>query len=244
MRVTVWNEYSDFQKQGVCAKIYPKGMHETIKNFLDSNEDMTVTSATLDDEGQGLPEALLESTDVLIWWGHSRHAQVSDELCQRIVSRVQRGMGLISLHSSHMSKPFMRLMGTSCTLKWREAAERERLWVINPSHPIAKGLPENIVIPHDEMYGEVFDIPAPDELIFIGWFEGGNVFRSGCTYRRGLGKVFYFQPGHETYPVYHQQEVQAIIKNAVRWACPDKIVQSITCENQLPLEEIKSKQEN
>ncbi len=109
-------------------------------------------------------------------------------------------------------------MGTTCDLKWREADEKERLWVVDPSHPITEGIGEYIELEKEEMYGEHFDIPAPDELVFVSWFEGGEVFRSGATFKRGKGKIFYFRPGHETYPTYHNEDIQTVIRNAVKWA--------------------------
>ena len=224
MKVTVWNESRE-------NSVYPGGMNECIKSFLLREGIEEVRCATLEEEENGLPDSLLADTDVLIWWGHCHHDRVSEETVNRVIKHVNCGMGIIFLHSAHNSKPFKRLMGTSCTLKWREAAERERLWVASPSHPIAKGIPECVVIENEEMYGEYFDIPQPDEVVFIGWFKGGEVFRSGCTFKRGHGKVFYFQPGHETYPVYNNEYIQKIITNAVRWANPDIRVKGLSCPN-------------
>ena len=130
-------------------------------------------------------------------------------------------MGLIVLHSGHASKIFQKLCGTdSGCLKWREDGEKEILWAVDPGHPIVAGLEEKIIIPQEEMYGEHFNIPQPDEQVFISWFEGGEVFRSGCCWHRGKGKVFYFRPGHEAFPVYYQPEIQKVIINAVKWAVP------------------------
>ncbi len=229
MNITVWNEHEQHHREGEVAKIYPQGIHGAIAGFLRGIPGANVRTATLDQPGQGLPPDVLESTDVLLWWGHSAHDRVDDGLVKRITHRVNRGMGIIFLHSSHISKPFLSLMGTSGSLKWREASERQRLWTVDPAHPIARGVAECVVIPQEEMYGEPFDIPTPDELVFLGWFKGGNVFRSGCCYRRGRGRVFYFQPGHETYPVYHQPEIQRIISNAVMWAAPSEIAEQLTC---------------
>ncbi|RCW74849.1 ThuA domain-containing protein [Saliterribacillus persicus] len=219
MQILVWNEYRHEKKNNEVAKIYPNGIHGAIKSFLDNDEDQVLT-ATLDEENHGLSDELLENTDVLIWWGHLAHHEVADEWVEKIHQRVLQGMGLIVLHSGHFSKIFKKLMGTSCDLKWREADEKERLWVIDPSHPIAKGIGEYIELEKEEMYGEHFDIPTPEELVFMSWFEGGEVFRSGCTYRRGNGKIFYFRPGHEAYPTYHQAQIQQVIKNAVNWVAP------------------------
>ncbi|MHC1787236.1 MAG: ThuA domain-containing protein [Christensenellales bacterium] len=220
IRVTVWNENVHEQEMPEVARIYPQGIHGCIRDFLQA-AGYEAGTATLQQPEHGLSEEVLDRTDVLIWWGHTAHELVDDAVVARVQGRVIAGMGLIVLHSGHASKIFRRLCGTPTgRLKWREAAEQEIIWVIEPSHPIARGLEENIRIPHEEMYGERFNIPAPDELIFISWFEGGEVFRSGCCYQRGRGRVFYFQPGHETFPIYHQKEIQQVITNAVAWAAP------------------------
>lgn len=237
IRVTIWNEYRHEKLTEHVGKIYPNGMHAAIGEFLEKEEDIEVTLAALDDPDNGLPPEVLENTDVLIWWGHAWHGDVPDELVDRIYNRVLLGMGFIALHSTHLSKVFTKLMGTSCTLAWRHGA-RERVWCVNPSHPIAQGVPTHFELPQEEMYCEPFDIPQPEELIFIGWFNGGEVFRSGCTYTRGYGRIFYFQPGHEEYPIFYTPEVQTIIKNAVRWAKPRKMVEKLDCPCVEPLEEV------
>ena len=239
-RITVWNEFRHEKRNEGIAKIYPEGIHGAIASYLGKFDDFEVRTATLDEPEHGLPDDVLNNTDVLIWWGHTAHREVKDEIVDKIHNRVLCGMGLIALHSAHLSKIFVRLMGTSCTLKWREIGEKERLWTVEPGHPIADEIGEYIELPHEEMYGERFDIPTPDALVFIGWFQGGEVFRSGCCYHRGHGKVFYFQPGHETYPTYHNPEILKIIKNAVVWAKPVKTVTEIKCPNVKPLEEIKT----
>ena len=223
LRVTVWNEFVHEKTSDEVAGIYPDGIHTVIAQGIEAQlgSAVRVRTATLDEPEHGMTEQVLEQTDVLTWWGHAAHERVSDEVVERIQKRIWQGMGLIVLHSGHLSKIFRRLMGTSCMLRWREAAECERLWVVNPSHPIAEGLEdEYFELEHTEMYGEFFDIPAPDELIFVSWFEGGEVFRSGCTFRRGKGKIFYFRPGHETFPIYFDPNVRQVIANAVRWAAP------------------------
>jgi len=219
IRVTVWNEYRHERSDPRVAAVYPEGIHAAIAASLGA-AGYTVRTATLDEPEHGLTDAVLAETDVLTWWGHMAHGEVSDEIVARVHQRVLEGMGLVVLHSGHFSKIFKRLMGTSCDLKWREIGERERLWVVAPGHPIVEGIGEYFEIPQEEMYGEFFDIPAPDELVLVSWFQGGEVFRSGCCYHRGHGKIFYFRPGHETYPSYHQPEVQRIIANGVRWAAP------------------------
>ena len=219
LRITVWNEFRHERSNPAVARVYPDGIHEALAGPL-RQAGHTVRTATLDEPDHGLGGAVLDETDVLLWWGHQAHAEVQDGVVDRIQARVLAGMGLVALHSAHFSKIFKRLMGTSCDLKWRVADERERLWVVAPGHPIAAGLPERIELEPEEMYGEHFDIPAPDELVFVSWFQGGEVFRSGCCFRRGAGRIFYFRPGHETYPTYHQPLIQQVIANAVRWAAP------------------------
>jgi len=194
-------------------------MHATLAEGL-TRTGWAIRTATLDEAEQGLPEALLATTGVLIWWGHLAHDEVSDALVERVHQRVLDGMGLIVLHSGHYSKIFKRLMGTGCSLQWREADDRERLWVTAPGHPIVEGIGDYIDIEREEMYGEYFDIPQPETLVFVSWFTGGEVFRSGCCYTRGRGRIFYFRPGHESFPSYHHPEVQRVIANAVRWAAP------------------------
>jgi trehalose utilization protein len=218
-RVTVWNEYRHEKAHAEVAQVYPDGIHEAIATHLRA-AGLTVRTATLDEPEHGLTADVLAQTDVLIWWAHMAHGEVADEVVDRVYGRVLDGMGLIVLHSGHFSKIFKKLMGTTCNLKWREAGEKERIWVIEPGHPIAEGLGEYFEIPHAEMYGERFDVPTPDTLVFVSWFQGGEVFRSGCCYHRGSGKIFYFRPGHETYPIFHQPEVLRVIANGVRWAAP------------------------
>jgi len=217
--VTVWNEYRHEQESQTVAEIYPDGIHAVIAETL-ADAGFETRTATLDEPDHGLTEDVLDSTDVLTWWGHAAHDEVRDEIVDRVHERVLDGMGLLVLHSGHYSKIFKRLMGTSCSLKWREAAETERLWVVEPGHPIVEGVDEYIELDETEMYGERFDVPAPETLVFNSWFEGGEVFRSGCCYRRGNGHVFYFRPGHETYPIYHDEAVQQVLVNAVGWAAP------------------------
>lgn len=218
-RVTVWNEHRHEKLQEEVGSVYPEGIHGAIADPL-RQEGLAVRTATLDEPDQGLPQSVLDETDVLIWWGHMAHDEVRDEVVERVRERVLSGMGLVALHSAHESRIFKSLMGTTCKVNWRELGERERLWVLDAAHPIAAGLPEHFEIDEEEMYGEPTDIPTPDELIFISWFAGGEVFRSGACYRRGRGKIFYFRPGHETFPTYHQKEVRQVLANAARWAAP------------------------
>ena len=217
IRAVVWGENVHEQSNQIVADLYPDGMHSAIAASLQSDE-ITATTATLQDPDHGLPEDRLAETDVLLWWGHAAHGDVSDEVVERVSDHVNAGMGLILLHSAHFAKIFKRLMGTPCNLTWREAGERERLWVTSRNHPIAAGLPDHFELENEEMYGEPFGVPEPLETVFISWFQGGEVFRSGLTYKRGAGNVFYFRPGHETYPTYYDPNVQTVLRNAVRWA--------------------------
>ena len=235
LRVTVWSEFRHEKKNPKVAALYPLGMHRTIADALGQHADLVVRTATLDEPQHGLTVEVLEQTDVLVWWGHMAHGEVADEVVARVRSRVLEGMGLVVLHSGHYSKIFKSLMGDTCSLTWREATDKERLWVVCPSHPIARGLGPYFELSAEEMYGEPFGIPTPDELIFISWFTGGEVFRSGATWRRGNGKIFYFRPGHETYPTYHNPQVQLVIANGVRWAYSGLRIAD-SCLNQAALE--------
>ncbi|WP_337267646.1 ThuA domain-containing protein [Oryzifoliimicrobium ureilyticus] len=218
IRTVVWGENIHEHTNEVVRGIYPEGMHTTIANALNADPEIEATTATLQEPEHGLSAERLAATDVLTWWGHKDHGSVSDAVVERVAERVWEGMGLLVLHSAHFSKIFKRLMGTPCALKWREAGERERIWTVNPGHPIAAGIGEHFELENEEMYGEFFSVPEPLETVFISWFQGGEVFRSGMTWRRGAGNIFYFRPGHETYPTYHQDTVQKVLVNAVKWA--------------------------
>jgi len=218
IRTVVWGENVHEQSSEVVRGIYPDGMHGCIAAALNADPGITATTATLQDPDHGLSDARLAETDVLTWWGHAAHGDVEDHVVERIAEHVWSGMGIICLHSAHFSKIFKRLMGTPCNLSWREAGERERLWVTSRNHPIVQGLPDHFELENEEMYGEPFGIPEPMETVMLGWFQGGEVFRSGVTYKKGAGSVFYFQPGHETYPTYHDPNIQTVLKNAVKWA--------------------------
>ena len=218
IRAVVWNEHVHERENAVVREIYPEGIHGAIAAGLAEDEGIEVSTATLDQPENGLPRDRLEATDVLLWWGHKAHGKVAERTVERVAQRVHEGMGLIVLHSGHFSKIFKRLMGTPCSLRWREAGERERLWSVNWSHPIMAGLPDRLELPSEEMYGEPFLVPEPLETLLISWFEGGEVFRSGLTYQRGAGRIFYFRPGHETYPTFYDETVRTILRNAVHWA--------------------------
>ncbi len=222
LNVTVWNEFVHEIKDDEVKAVYPDGIHSVIADFLKKCLAITnVRTATLREPEHGLTDEVLNDTDVMVWWGHMAHQEVSDEIVEKVYNRVMAGMGLIVLHSGHASKIFKRLMGTNTqTLRWRHEGEKERCWMIERSHPITAGVGEYIEIPQSEMYGEYFGIPTPDELLCVSWYEGGEIFRSGCTFKCGFGKLFYFSPGHETFPIYYMPQVQQIITNAVLWAKP------------------------
>ncbi len=235
LHVTIWNEYRHEREKDAVRALYPDGIHGAIAAFLSRDPLLLPHTATLDEPEHGLTEAVLEKTDVLLWWGHVAHGAVSDEVVDRVQRRVLEGMGLIVLHSGHYSKIFKRLMGTTCSLSWRESGDRERLWNLAPEHPITQGIGRFIELEDHEMYGEPFGIPHPEELLFVSWFTGGEVFRSGCTWRRGHGRIFYFSPGHETQPIYHHPEIQRVITNAVHWARPTVRIPD-TAPNPAPVE--------
>jgi len=220
IRVTIWNEFVHERSHAEVGRIYPQGIHGALAEALRRSPGLLIRTATLREPEHGLRKEVLEQTDVLTWWGHAAHEEVDDSVAVRVQQRVLEGMGLIVLHSGHLSRPFRRLMGTSCHLCWREAGERERVWVINPGHPISRGIDRFIELENSECYGEPFGIPAPDEQVFISWFEGGEVFRGGNCWFRGSGRIFYFSPGHETYPIYHNPLIQRVISNAIHWARP------------------------
>ena len=220
VRVLVWNEFRHEKSSERVKAVYPDGIHNAIAEFLGKEEDIVVKTACLDDENCGISKELLDETDVIIWWGHMAHKEVPDEIAALVRDAVLDGMGAIFLHSGHHSKPFKALMGTSCNLTWRESGDSEILWVIDPAHPITRGIDRYFRLEHEETYGEPFVIPNPDKVLLIGNYSGGEVFRSGVLYERGNGKIFYFQPGHETFPTFKVPEVQTVIKNAVRFVAP------------------------
>lgn len=252
IKVTVWNEYVQEQMDVKAGELFPGddaakfreefiqrakeikaihngAIHNTLKALLEEDEEIEVRHiATLEMEECGLTKDVLDDTDVLVWWAHVAHDRVPDEIAERVRDYVLRGMGFIALHSAHPSKPMQRILGTSGSLQWREG-DFCRVWNTCPTHPIAKGIPVSFELPEEEMYGEFFDIPKPDDLVFISWYRGGEVFRSGCTWTRGYGKIFYFQPGHETNKSYFNENVRKIIRNAVKWANPVMRVGELSC---------------
>ena len=233
INVLIFNEFLH-EKDPNCraSEIYPGGIHGAIADFLGKEEDIAVDTVTLDNIREVITREKLRQTDVIVWWGHMAHGEVPDDIAELVMEEVLNGMGAVFLHSAHKSKPFMRLMGTSCSLIWRESDDLCRVWTSAPYHPIARGLGAYFELPGEETYGEPFGIPTPEETVFVSWFSGGEVFRSGCTWQRGNGRVFYFQPGHETYPTYCDPNVQTVIKNAVRWVAPQyRVTDCMDCPN-------------
>ena len=216
LRVTIWNENLHEKRQEEVRLLYPDGIHGCIRQFLEKQPDLEIRTATFEEPEHGLTKEVLDHTDVLVYWSHMAQEDFSDRVAERIHRAVLQGMGLVALHSAHYSKMMKKLLGTSMTLRWRHG-DRERLFVTCPSHPIARDLLDYFELPMEEMYGEYFDIPKPDDVVFTGWFAGGEVFRSGCTFQRGLGKIFYFQPGHETCPSYLNEHIRTILRNAVHY---------------------------
>ncbi len=238
IRVTIWNENVHEERDPKILELYPGGIHAHLARAL-AADDLIIRTATLrQDAEHGLSDAVLAETDVLLWWGHCAHGDVSDAVARKVVDRVHAGMGFIPMHSAHMAKPFRMLMGTPCALQWREANERAHVWTVAPAHPIAEGVPLMFTLDHEEMYGEVFQVPKPDDIVFITWFQGGNVFRGGLTYTRGMGKVFYFHPGHETLPSFRNENVVRVLGNAIRWAAPPEAKDLKSNEWVPPVEQI------
>ncbi|MEU8148122.1 ThuA domain-containing protein [Nonomuraea sp. NPDC048901] len=222
MNVTVWNEFYEERTYPSVSSVYPDGLHVVLGQALAEHlgPEAHVRVALQEEPEHGLTQAVLDETDVLLWWGHLKHDEVSDEVVERVRRRVLGGMGLLILHSAIESKVAQALLGTSCKIaSWRHD-DSELLWTILPGHDIVRGVPNPVVIPKGEMYGEPMDIPEPDELVFISSYEGGEVLRSGCAWQRGKGRIFFFAPGHEESPIYFQPEIRRVLANAVQWATP------------------------
>ena len=110
------------------------------------------------------------------------------------------------------------LVVPNCGLgSWRADGAPSHVEVKAPDHPIAKGVPARFDVKQTEMYNEPFTVPAPDTVVFAESWDKGEKFRAGCCWKVGEGRVFYFRPGHETYPVFHQPETLQIAHNAALW---------------------------
>jgi len=225
-KVVVWSEGTANVDPG-SKGIYPQDINTAIADGLKPLEarGWEIVKASLNDPDQGISQALLESTDVLIWWGHKKHGEVKDELVERIAARVNAGqMGFIGTHSAHFSKPLKKLLGTPCS--WGEYVAdgtSAEIIVKEPNHPICKGV-TNFKLPKIERYGEPFKCPTPEAVPLDGLYTRPDgktqPGRMGLCWTIGKGKVFYFTPGHETYNDYHRPEVRQIFINAVEWAAP------------------------
>lgn len=214
LRVLVWSE-------GTAPKnVYPHDINTAIAEGLRRDQRLDVRTASLSDPEQGLSDDALKQTDVLIWWGHLRHDQVHPDRVAAVVRRVRdEGMGFIATHSAHYSKPLKALLGTNCGWKggYFEDGSAVDLRVTAPRHPIARGI-SGFRIPHTERYEGEFEVPKPDVLIFDGTYEvNGHTAWQGMVWSIGKGRVFYFQPGHESFPIYYQDEVRRVFENAAHW---------------------------
>ena len=220
-RVVVWSE-------GTAPKnVYPQDINAAIAEGLKPLKGWDIVTASINDPDQGLPEDMLNSASVLIWWGHQKHGAVSDALVDRIVKRVRDGgMGFIATHSAHYSKPLKAILGTPCGWKYYiDDGARVDLVVKAPSHPIALGV-KNFTLPHTERYGDPFEVPTPETVVFDGIYTLPNGAaenaQQGMVWTVGKGRVFYFQPGHESYPIYFQDEIRHIFRNGVQWCASRK----------------------
>ncbi|MBI1353570.1 MAG: trehalose utilization protein ThuA [Acidobacteria bacterium] len=228
VRVLVWSERSE------PVEVYPAGINGEVASIFAADRGVEVSVANMLDPEQGLSEAALAQTDVLVWFGHRSHADVLPEVVDRVVRRVTAdGMGFLPLHSAHYSLPFVRLMeleaaeqGVRLTGRvgsWgavRNKGEPERVQILLPAHPIAKGLTA-FTIEGTEEYANPFVAPPAEEKVLAGAWEGGEQDGSdGLAWTVGKGKVFYFRPGHETRPIFRQPEVRAVLRNAVLWLAP------------------------
>lgn len=213
VRVLAWSEHT------APKAVFPDDINNAVAGALCEDPQLTVTTAELVDPGDGVPEEVLASTDVLVWWGHLLHGRVTDAAVARIAAQVRDGgMGFVALHSAHMSKPFTTLIGDDGRLGGVALdGGKETITVRTPDHPVAQGV-SDFVIGKEESYDEEFGCGHPDTVVFHSAFENGQQFRSGLAYRIGAGRVFYFRPGHEEYPTLFLPEVKQIIRNAVRWA--------------------------
>ena len=236
VNVTIWNEYLHEVEEPAIGAVYPTGIHGALAEGLGVDTGLNIRTATLAEPSHGLTDEVLASTDVMLWWGHKGHHRVDDAIVDKVHHQVLSGMGLIVLHSGHYSKIFRKLMGTNCSLLWREADEKERLWNLEPSHPVMEGIPPFFELATEEMYGERFDVPTPDHLLMVSWFQGGEVFRSCATWQRGHGKVVYFRPGHEEYPTYRNEHVLRVINNSCHWAARRITLPTNDAPNAAPLE--------
>lgn len=275
VHVLIWDE-----RQPRQSEAYDNFLgNEIAKRLKEESADFEIRSVWLEDPEQGLEAGNLEWADVIVWWGHVRHSDVTKENATRVLEYVREGkLDLVALHSAHWARPFVEAMnwrsvedakkrlekladgkeltyetvdpprertvpmhGSTltpalfgykksknkfhgiihlpycCFPDYRPDAKPSTVTVKATQHPIAKGLPKTFQVKQTEMYNEPFHVPAPDEVVFEETWELGERFRAGMIWNIGKGKVFYFRPGHETYPVYKQPEMVKVIANACRW---------------------------
>jgi trehalose utilization protein len=200
------------------AGVYPEGINGAIAKYLRTLPNLEVRAASINDPEQGIAKSALDSTDVLIWWAHRTHKEIDDGRALEAVRQIrERGLGFIAIHSAHYAKIFKMILDSACDLGgWRVGGKPESLKCVAPTHPIAQGVGD-FTIPHTEMYNEPFKVPPPEATIFLSTWEGGEEFRSCNTWTAGRGRVVYFRPGHETYPIYFQEKPLRVIANAVLW---------------------------
>lgn len=278
INVVVWDEQQPAQKEA-----YDDFLGNEIASYLEKQSGISVRTVNLASPEKGIADNVLNSCDVLIWWGHVRQFEITPEQGKAIVKRIKSGqLDLIALHSAHWATPFVEAMKdrtmsnaltrfkqisseqldlqyvdpprryfapdrddlltprfyprkfpngrTELVIHWpnccfpayRNDGKPSTLYTIQPDHPIAQGIPSRFQLPSTEMYDEPFHVPEPDEVIFEERWPTGEWFRSGMIWNIGDGKVFYFRPGHETFPVYKQEVALNIIENAVRFLGKNK----------------------
>ena len=213
IRVRIWCE-------GTAPKsVYPRDIDGALGDFLGKRKDLVVSRARLDDADVGLSDGALDATDALIWWGRLRHADLPDSRARAIAARVRAGkLGFIALHASCLSKPFVELMGGPCELGgFREDGRPERVEIKDRDHPIARGVAP-FTIPRTSMFAEPFKVPKPDSIVMMSTFDRGETFRSGMTWTVQKGRVAYFRPGHDGFPVFFHPSVRQVIANSVAWS--------------------------
>ncbi len=238
IQVLVWDENPSHAPRD----IYPRSIRGAVADGLCEfgRDEVVVRTAHQDEPEQGLSAAALAQTDVLVWWGHMRHSELNDAVIGRVAERVlHRGMGFVALHSAHYSKPFRTILDCTGHLKggWSEADQPEEVRVCAPQHPIAHGV-HDFTLASEEMYGGPFDVPPPAVVVLQSYFPATNrFFPSGIAWSvgagidpnfesgpgrgigqgEGVGRVFYFRPGHESVPTYFHTDVRRVLLNAVRW---------------------------
>lgn len=210
----VWSEGTEPED------VYPDGIRAVIADALKA-DGIDTRTRSIEDKQQGVIDADLAWADVLLWWGHLKHDEITDETVDRIEDAVREdGLGFISLHSSHYARPFKRLVDASGDLgEYRfDDDESESVGVVAADHPIAEGV-DDFTIPEAEMFGDPFDVPEPETVVLHSMYSNGDEeMDSGITFQFGEGRGFYLRSGHEEFEIYYMNEIQQILVNATRWA--------------------------